>query len=262
MRPCHVLRVFTSGADGGNHLGVVLDTVDLDTDGMQAIAADLGFSESTFVEWAEGEAPLVRIFTPATELQFAGHPMVGTGWVLGTMGPGGVDRMRCGVGYVGFTTEGDTTWVATELPSEVEPAEEGADIAARAGLPVPVRAWWSAVPQRNLVLDLGEADAVAAADPDLDVLRSIDGAYLVAGTDHVKARYFAPKLGVDEDPATGSAAVCLAAVRVFEGQASGELSIDQGAEVGMPSRIGLRWGDGMVHIGGTVVRDEMRVLED
>lgn len=262
MRPCNVLRVFTSGTEGGNHLGVILDTVGLDDAGMQAIATDLGFSETTFVDWAEGEAPYVRIFTPATELQFAGHPMVGTGWVLGTMGPGGVDRMRCGVGDVAFTVAGDTAWVETTLPSAVDHAPEGPDIAARAGLPAPVRSWWSAVPQRNLVLDVGSAAAVAGAVPDFDALRGIDGAYVVAGTDQVKARYFAPRLGVDEDPATGSAAVCLAAVRVFEGEAAGEITIDQGAEVGMPSRIRLRWGEGSVSIGGTVVRDELRVLED
>lgn len=262
MRPCNVLRVFTSGTEGGNHLGVILDTVALDGAGMQRIATELGFSETTFVTWGEGDVPHVRIFTPAVELQFAGHPMVGTGWVLGTMGPGGVDRMRCGIGDVAFTVEGDTAWVETELPSAVEPATEGADIAARAGLPAPVQSWWSAVPQRNLVLDLGDPDAVASAAPDIDVLREVDGAYLIAGAEQVKARYFAPKLGVDEDPATGSAAVCLAAVRVFEGEAAGELTIDQGAELGMPSRIGLRWGGGMVGIGGTVVRDEMRVLAD
>ena len=261
MRPCNVLRVFTAGTEGGNHLGVILDVVGLDDAGMQAIATDLGFSETTFVDWAAGETPHVRIFTPATELEFAGHPMVGTGWVLGSMGPGGVDRMRCGIGEVEFEVDGETAWVETALPAAVEDAPEGADIAARVGLPSPVRAWWSAVPQRNLVLDLGSADVVAGAAPDFGVLREVDGCYVVAGSDQVKARYFAPKLGVDEDPATGSAAVCLAAVRVYEGEASGEITIEQGAEVGMPSRIGLRWGDGRVSIGGTVVHDETRVLE-
>ena len=262
MRPCNVLRVFTSGNEGGNHLGVILDTVGLDTAGMQAIATGLGFSETTFVDWAAGEVPHVRIFTPAVELQFAGHPMVGTGWLLATMGPGGVDRMRCGIGDVAFTVEGGSAWVETALPTAVEDAPDGADIAARAGLPAPVRSWWAAVPQRYLVLDAGDPAAVAAAAPDFDALREVEAVYVIAGTDRVSARFFAPRLGVDEDPATGSAAVCLAAVRAYEGQPSGEVIIDQGAEIGMPSRIDLRWGGGAVSIGGTVVHDETRVLED
>ena len=77
-RPCHVLRVFTRGDEGGNHLGVVVDAIALSTDRMQAIATDLGFSETVFIDWTDTtDHPKVRIFTPADELPFAGHPLVG-----------------------------------------------------------------------------------------------------------------------------------------------------------------------------------------
>ena len=87
MRNCTVVRVFTVGDSGGNPLGVVTDSTGLDSSTMQQIAADLGFSETTFTEWAEGETPSLRIFTPAAEMPFAGHPLVGTAWVLNRIAP-------------------------------------------------------------------------------------------------------------------------------------------------------------------------------
>ena len=98
---CHVLRVFTRGELGGNHLGVVTDLTGLDSDSMQTIATELGFSETTFVDTDVGDVPFVRIFTPSMEIPFAGHPLVGTAWVLRTLGPGVGDRLRCGIGEVG-----------------------------------------------------------------------------------------------------------------------------------------------------------------
>ena len=81
MRSCHVLRVFTRGDVGGNHLGVVNDASGLDTDAMQGVAADLGFSETVFLHDRGSDGPFVRIFTPAAEMQFAGHPLVGAAWM-------------------------------------------------------------------------------------------------------------------------------------------------------------------------------------
>ena len=77
MRHCYVLRVFTRGGEGGNHLGVVTDTTGLADVTMQAIATALGFSETIFIDWRAVGDPRVRIFTPAAELAFAGHPLVG-----------------------------------------------------------------------------------------------------------------------------------------------------------------------------------------
>lgn len=268
MRACYVLRVFTSGDEGGNHLGVIADATGLDDAGMQAVAAELAFSETVYLDWNERETPYVRIFTPSVELPFAGHPLVGTAWVLATMAPGGLDRMECGIGEVAFRLDADgrTAWVDVPATATVEPAPDAADLAARARVPAPVRAWWVDVGKRDLVLETDDPASVAAASPDLAAIRDIaDGLYLIAPIameKGVKARYFAPRIGVDEDPATGSTAVELAQALASEGQESGELTIHQGAEVGFPSRIQVQWSPAGVRLGGTVIRDEVRVLED
>ena len=260
MRPCHVLRVFTKGDAGGNHLGVVADITDLDDGEMQAIAADLGFSETIFIEWHESDVPNIRIFTPAAEMAFAGHPLVGAAWTLASMGPGGVDAITCGIGEVKIGADDDSAHI--EVPLVADVSEAGEAYATTASLPIPSRAWRVALPQVYMVLEVDDPDAVAAAAPAMDQLMSEPGTYLVARDgDGVKARFFAPLLGVPEDPATGSAAFALAAVRSFEGAVEGEVIIDQGAEVGMASRIDLSWDGGVVRLGGTVRRDEVRILD-
>ena len=79
--------------------------------------------------------------------------------------------------------------------------------------------------------------------------------------DRVKARFFAPGLGVVEDPATGSAAVALAAVLRSEQMPSGSLQISQGSEMGWPSLIHLTWDPNRCRVGGTVIKDEVREME-
>ena len=85
MRHCYVLRVFTRGDEGGNHLGVVTDVTGLDTETMQGIATELGFSETVFIDWQNEGVPFVRIFTPAAEMPFCGTPA----------GRGGLDAGCC-----------------------------------------------------------------------------------------------------------------------------------------------------------------------
>ncbi len=264
MRPCQVLRVFTRGDDGGNHLGVINDVTGLDDATMQIIATELGFSETIFIDWPAEKDPTVRIFTPGMELPFAGHPLVGAAWVLATLGPGTVDRIVCGVGEILFRSEGELTWVDTPLVGDVTPAPDAAAIAAEAGLPPPVRAWRAMMPLPYLVLDLGSADAVSTAEPDIPALAAQGASmtYLVgAEGEDLRVRFFAPDAGVPEDPATGSAASAYAAIRSFEGDPAGTLRIHQGAEMGHPSTIHLDWAPGRASLGGTVRRDEVRVLE-
>lgn len=258
MRDCQVLRVFTRGEGGGNHLGVVTDLSGLTGEDMQAIAAELGFSETVFLDLA-GPVPVARIFTPAAEVPFAGHPLVGAGWVLGTLGPW--RRLACGIGEVPFRAERDGAWIEVVASREVEEAQPSA--AAGAGLTGAARAWMVRLPLRYLLLELPSAGSVEAAVPDLGRLaaESWEGTLLFArSAEAVKARFFAPALGVAEDPATGSAAVALASALAFAGEKEGSLVIDQGDEVGAPSRMSLWWSGGMVTVGGTVRRDEVRTL--
>ena len=258
MRNCQVLRVFTRGEAGGNHLGVVTDVAGLEGAEMRGIAAGLGFSETVFLD-CTGPLPVARIFTPAAEIPFAGHPLVGAGWVLGAMGPW--RRVTCGIGEVAFRAEGGRAWIDVAASREVE--EVPVSAAAGCGLSGAEGAWMVWLPLRYLLLEVPTAAAVAAARPDFGCLtgESWEGTLLFSrsgGT--VKARFFAPAVGVDEDPATGSAAVALASLLTFAGEREGSLVIDQGDEVGAPSRISLRWGGGMVTVGGTVCRDEVRAL--
>jgi trans-2,3-dihydro-3-hydroxyanthranilate isomerase len=261
-RHCYVLRVFTDGDRGGNHLGVVTDVTGIDTAGMQSIAADLGFSETVFADWNDRDVPHVRIFTPGREIPFAGHPLVGAAWVYSMMAPGRLDRLTCEACEVGFRTDGEVVWVDVPALGEVTGAPDGGAVAGRCGLPEPIGAWWVAMPLPYLLLEAPDAATVSGADPDFDRLGEHFGTLLFARDgEHVRARFFAPAAAVPEDPATGSAAVALAAVLRHRGEAEGAVEISQGSEIGHPSRIRLRWSGYRVSIGGTVARDEVRFLD-
>jgi trans-2,3-dihydro-3-hydroxyanthranilate isomerase len=230
---------------------------------MQRIAADLGYSETIFLH--DGPVPLVRIFTPAAEMPFAGHPLVGAAWTVLELWGRDLERLECGVGEIPIRTEDDRIWVDTPMVTDVEAAGEGASIAAAGRLPTTGRCWWARMPIPYLVVEAPSAGEVAAASPDFGVLLegpAGDACYLFARSgDRVRARFFATGLGVPEDPATGSAAAALAAVLAFEGEDRGRLSIDQGDEIGHPSTIELAWSPAAASLGGTVRHDGETWLE-
>jgi trans-2,3-dihydro-3-hydroxyanthranilate isomerase len=251
-RECQILRVFTRDEIGGNHLGVVTDVTGLDGATMQAVAADLGFSETIFCD-ITGDVPSARIFTPGVEMAFAGHPLVGLAWALGEVLDGPVTRIRCPVGDVEVNTVGMTTWIKASGGQTVEPIDfpplDG-EVAVLVEMPTPY-----------LLIRLSSARQVAelVAPPP-----SFGQVYAWAWEDPgrvVKARFFAGEMAVPEDPATGSAAVALAAHLRDSGQSDGSLVIHQGDEIGHPSTIQLRWDQATASIGGTVVRDEVRTLD-
>ena len=258
MRHCYVIRVFTVGDSGGNALGVVPDSTGLDASAMQRIPADLGFSETVLIKWRVGDTPALRIFTPAAEMPFAGHPLVGTAWILNAIGPG-VDRMSIQIGEVGIRIEDEVVWVSP--PPIDQPVREVAVDEAEALGVIATRAWRVEVPSDYLVAEVAsEADLLSAA-PDLSaVAGAVDGLYLFHGHGLTRSRFFGPRLGVDEDPATGSAAVALCAVSRLLGQESGTSQIVQGLP-GLLSEIHMFWNGHEVELGGRVVKDEVRVLE-
>ncbi len=259
MRHCYVVRVFTDGQSGGNALGVIPDSVELSSEAMQGIATKLGFSETVFIDWTAAGPPVLRIFTPTVELPFAGHPLVGTAWVLNSMGPG-VDRLSIQIGEVGIRMDNGTCWVG---PPEIDQSvsEVSEHEVRRLGVSM-IRAWRVVMPMDFLLAELADGKAVENAHPDLAVVNdSCDGLYVFARGEPVRARFYAPALGIDEDPATGSAAVALAAVFRSEGQNSGRAEILQGLR-GSLSRVMVNWAGLGVEIGGTVVHDEVRLLEE
>jgi len=248
-RPCSVLRVFTREGEGGNHLGVISDLEGLDTAGMQQIARDLGYSETVFIEY--GDDVSVRIFTPEMELPFAGHPLVGAAAYLFEAGYPAT-KMRCGIGEVRIRRDGDVYWVVAPMSPE-RAYRDGAAFARDVGMVDPVSTWRVDMPLDYRLVELASADDVTQVAPDPAALAAAFGLAVYARDGrHIRMRFFGPGAGIAEDPATGSAAVALATRFAAAGERNGRATIDQGEEIGHPSRIELRWEGNTASIGGTV----------
>ena len=246
-----VVDVFTDHAFAGNPLAVVLDADDLTTEQMQAIAREFNLSETTFpVAPSSPDATYrLRIFTPSTELPFAGHPSVGSAWVMRSLGRVSDGRIvqECGAGLLPVDIDGDAATLTGGVPHLGE-IVDGQAVAVALGLTAsdlegdPVR--WA-----GMGIDFGfvhvRPDAVARAALDPTLARDLpDGVGVsvfsfVDGIAH--ARVFAPGSGVVEDPATGSAALGLGVWLAACGKvaADGETSylVIQGVEMGRPSRL-------------------------
>jgi trans-2,3-dihydro-3-hydroxyanthranilate isomerase len=248
-RTVRVLRVFTRDDIGGNLLGIH-DGI-LGDDEMQALATALGYSETVFLGPAADGVTPARIFTPAYELPFAGHPLVGTTWHLAE--PGATVELRCGIGVVTGrrSRDGDASITVTYLP----PVDDIDAPDAVSG------AWIAHMPLPYQLHELAGPEAVATyTPPDEPDHRLVWAAGDGGDADVVRARFFAFGAGVPEDPATGSAAVALAAVQRHIGRTEGALTIHQGGEMGSPSRIDLSWTADFTQVGGSVVDDGTRTI--
>ena len=246
-----VVDVFTDKPLQGNQLAVFTDARGLAGETMQSLARETNFSESTFVLKAEeGGHAKIRIFTPAVEVPFAGHPCLGTAFVLGTPLQLPEIRLETGNGIVPVRLERDRDRIVfgrMEQPlPEVEPYEEeelfGALGVERSELPVEV--YDNGL--RHVYVALGSEDEVAALRPDMSRLAELPavlGVNCFAGSGtRWKTRMFAPAGGVPEDPATGSAAGPLAFHLARHGRTAfgEEIEISQGAEIGRPSTLYAR----------------------
>ena len=162
-RLCSVLRVFTRAGEGGNHLGVVTDLTGLTDQKMQQIAAELGFSETVFIDWVEGEVPVTRIFTQEMEMPFAGHPLVGAASVMLSIST--ADRLRCGIGEVTIRVAGDVFWVDIPLvPGNAH--VDTSSFATAVGLPDPVSEWRVEMPLDYRIIELQSSQDVSEIAPD------------------------------------------------------------------------------------------------
>ena len=241
--------VFTDRALEGNQLAVFTDARDLDEATMQALAFEIGFSETVFVLPAEqGGTVRVRIFTPRSELPFAGHPILGAAWVLAAPLQRGVVELETGRGVIPVELDRDDSGAIAfgrmEQPiPTIEPFDAPDELFRALGVGgslAPVETYDNG-PRFTLVV-LGSPDEVAALDPDLASLEAlgvqVSCSSLVHGV-RWKTRMFAPSFGVPEDPATGSAAGPLACHACRHGHAEwGEwLEISQGGEIGRPSTL-------------------------
>jgi len=273
--PFRLVDVFAEAPFGGNQLCVVSETpAELETATMQALALEIGFSETTFVTAVRPDGYDVRIFTPEDELPFAGHPTLGTAFALareGLIGPEAVQR--CGAGDIPVRTD-LSAGIATmqQLPPEVGHEVEDRDaVAAAAGLdpgdlvdelpivPVSTGIAHTMVPVRD-------DDALRrAVRDDRRCAEVCDRAeaeslylFVTRGEGDVRARMFDKGATIGEDPATGSAAGPLGAYLAMHGlvETPGSVVVAQGEQVGRPSflhvtvgRDGDRW---TLEVGGGV----------
>jgi trans-2,3-dihydro-3-hydroxyanthranilate isomerase len=268
-----LVDVFTDRPLAGNQLCVIPEPGSLTSDRMQAVAREIGFAETTFVTAITGDRYEMRIFTPGAELPFAGHPSLGTAFVLASEG-----RVRTSVtqsvasGEMAIEVDLKAGRARMEqLPPIFRPPIKDARALAEAvgiglddldpELPPQVVSTGLA----HLLAATARVETVRWAGPDPRLLGQVlndagaTALYLFSiGEGRVKARCFAPGVAVDEDAATGSAAGPLGAYLVDRGaMPPGHLTIVQGEEIGRPStlEVEVRRDDQgwQVMVGGGVV---------
>jgi trans-2,3-dihydro-3-hydroxyanthranilate isomerase len=277
--------VFTDRPLAGNQLAVVHGAGSLSTEQCQALAREFNFSESTFPSTpTRGDEYATRIFTPEQEIPFAGHPTLGTAWVLRSRGLLAEEAVTqvCGAGRIGVRFEGDTVRLTATPRDLVGPVPGdlvdellstlGLDPVDRAG-----EAWVAGCGLSFVHLPVTDdavvrarsgggtfaayAERIRALGDVRDLIDSVN-LYAVSGTAprlEVHSRVFVPGAGVPEDPATGSAAAGLGMALVATGRLpdGGSYDIRQGIEMGRPSaiagRVEARNGVAtLCHVGGSV----------
>ena len=260
-----VVDVFTERPFAGNQLAVVHDAGELSTAQCLALAREFNYSETTFPVPGGGREYFTRIFTPGGEIPFAGHPTLGTAWVLRSGGDLSAESVvqHCGAGEIGVAFLPDGSVELSAAPHDLAgPLDDAlaaalledvglshADIDGPAWLagtgltfvhlPVVEDAVARAVPSKRPLREY--ADRLAAVGHTADPVEGINVHHVSGSADDlsVHARVFVPGLSVPEDPATGSAAAGLgmalaAAGRLPEG---GRYTITQGVQMGRPSTI-------------------------
>jgi trans-2,3-dihydro-3-hydroxyanthranilate isomerase len=265
-----LLDVFTDTPLEGNPLAVFPDARQIEPGDMQRLARELNLSETVFVEPAkQGGDAHIRIFTPAAELPFAGHPVLGTAVALA--GERGLRELtlETGSGAVEVSVTMDvgggagSGWMRQPIPT-YKPYEREAQLLAALGLTrsrLPVEVYDNG--PHHAYVELPDEDEVAALLPDMSALAALGavGVSCFAGSGtHWKTRMFIPALGVAEDPATGSAAGPLAVHLCRHGRIGWgeEIEIRQGAEILRPSLLrarveGSSEGIQSVAVGGAAV---------
>lgn len=269
--PFVTLDVFTDHRFGGNPLAVFPQAQGLDTATMQALATEFNLSETTFILPPRDPAndAQVRIFTPKAEIGFAGHPNVGTAWVLAQQGKDrdGVLRLEESGGLVEVTVErneGRLTGcrVAAPQPLKLRTAPLAAELAACGMLDAhEVLAAEAASVGLECVCALVNEASLAHAAPDVGAFRELaqrwlgpEGRFFMClyarDGDRLRSRVFGPLFGVNEDPACGSATAALAAMLLDQdGATTNRMTMFMGQEIGRPS---------ILHCGAERVEDGIR----
>jgi trans-2,3-dihydro-3-hydroxyanthranilate isomerase len=267
-----IVDVFALGKYTGNQLAVFPDAAGLKTDQMQAIAREINFSESTFVTGqASDGAYTVRIFTPAVELPFAGHPTLGTAWVLRYLHqlPAVTLSYQAGLVPVSYD-EHNIPWMTQRSPEflgEVDPNllmpllglntadwdEQYPIEQVSTGLPFIILPLKTLAAVQRAQVQVTEFLQLVHNWPGKCVLLFCPETLDSSNDFHV--RVFTHALGIPEDPATGSANGCLAAYLVrhgYQGQTQVNCCVEQGYEIDRPSLLYLRADSQSTKVGGSV----------
>jgi trans-2,3-dihydro-3-hydroxyanthranilate isomerase len=269
--PYEVVDVFTNQPYAGNPLAVVLDAEELPDAALQAIAREFNLSETAFPLKSTQATYRLRIFTPTTELPFAGHPSVGSAHTLARLGriPLGEVIQECGAGLLPLQVDAAGAVLAGGAPVVGEDADPAPYLAAL-GLtladlaPYPVRSTSAGLPSLFIPVRAG---AVSHARLDLSALAQTGLAQNLvifawdAATATAHTRVFAGALGIPEDPATGASALAFGVWLAAAGLApegTSPYTVLQGAELGRPSTLSgtvtVTAGEpAAVTIGGQVV---------
>lgn len=249
-----ILDVFSDRPLAGNQLAVFEDAVDIPEHLLQALAREIGFSETVYLTSGhDGADVTMRIFTPASEVPFAGHPTLGAAITHAMRTGASQVRLQTGRGIIAVSVEpganGSLRGSMLQPIPTVSAASNAEAILAAVGVPraeLPVMVYDNGI--AHVFVVLGSPEQVAALRPDFQALTeiagTIDGALVgfnvLAGSgSRWKTRMFAPAAGVPEDPATGSAAGPLALHLARHGLIDWgqEITIEQGAELGRPSEL-------------------------
>jgi trans-2,3-dihydro-3-hydroxyanthranilate isomerase len=269
-----VADVFTDVPLAGNQLAVFTDAREIPEEQLQSLARELKLSETVFVypPAAEGHVRM-RVFTPSLELPFAGHPTLGTAFVLA--GPLSLDgiNLETGAGVVPVRLERDGSRIVfgwmRQPPFSFEPYNRAEELLAllgveESGLPVELYRQGPG----HVLIELASPAAVAELRPDFGRLLELSpyGTMCFARDGETwKARVFVPAHGIDEDAATGSAAGPLALHLARHGRIGfgDEIAIGQGVEIGRPSTLyAVARSEDEVEVGGSAVivaRGEFRL---
>lgn len=247
-----IVDVFTDRPLSGNGLCVVLDGCPEGL--MQPIAREVNLSETTFPTVTGDSSYRMRVFTPAGELSFAGHPSIGTAWVLG---PGTWTQTTSGATV---TVEADGEGAEMSQPDPTLSQVDPDGMAEALGLAGVEGAWLSEAGGTNHVL-VPTTGALEEIQPNLAAVRALAArsggislcAFRRLDDSTLHARVFVPSAGIAEDPGTGSAAgpIGLLARRLWGTDES--LTIRQGDEIGRPCRILVTAASGGIRVGGRVV---------
>ena len=267
--PFILVDVFTSRPFGGNQLAVFTDGAALSESEMQELAHEVNFSESTFVMPPESSgARRVRIFTPKHEMPMAGHPTIGTTWVLASRGEIALDSpsvdatLQLGIGPVTVTVEStggkpDFVWMAHREPEFGAKRDDRKCIAEALGITaadirddLPIQTVSTGFP--FMFVPVRSLDALAKCSPNAAALAALfkPGEPVLAtymfvanesGEFAPRSRMFAPHDGVAEDPATGGASAPFGAYaatyKLIDPAPRASFLIQQGVEMGRPSEI-------------------------